>query len=86
MPNFLFTNLRRVFDAVRGDARRYGEFCRAGCDRERVQLAWDSVDLEAEQALLRIPGLWRTITVSLILKLYKREMKSAKITAQCFRL
>ena len=64
MPNFLFTRLRRVFDAVRGDARRYGEFCRADCDRERVRLAWDSVDLEAEQVLQQIPGLRRTITVS----------------------
>ena len=51
---------RRVFDAVRGDARRYGEFCRADSDRERVQLAWESVDSVAEQVLLRIPGSHRT--------------------------
>ena len=56
---------RRVFDAVRGDARRYGEFCRADCDRERVGLAWESVDSEAKNVLLWIPGLHRTITVSL---------------------
>ena len=35
---------RRVFDAVRGDARRYGEFCRADSDRRgagarRVELS-----------------------------------------------
>ena len=49
---------RRVFDAVRGDARRYGEFCRADSDRERVRLAWESVDSVAEQVLLRIPGTY----------------------------
>ena len=52
---------RRVFDAVRGDAGRYGEFSRADSDRERVQVAWNCVDSEAEQLLLRIPGLWSTI-------------------------
>ena len=51
---------RRVFDAVRGDAGRYGEFARADSDRERVRLAWSCVDSEAEQMLLRIPGLWST--------------------------
>ena len=51
---------RRVFDAVRGDAGRYGEFARADSDRERGRLAWSCVDSEAEQMLLRIPGLWST--------------------------
>ena len=49
---------RRVFDAVRGDARRYGEFCRADSDRERVRLAWESVDSGAEQLLQRTPGAY----------------------------
>ena len=49
-----------MFDAVRGDAGRYGEFIRADSDRERVRLAWDCVDEKAHQLLQQIPGLLST--------------------------